>query len=162
MFFVIIKRFAHNYALLIQIDGRYGMVSFYCCFVEMKMFIVYCLLRQDLVCRSYLPHHWINYSHSLGIFHPDNTAMFAHNIPLLLLLLLLSLVGVSRSQRRNPFLSPSALDSRQGLGGGEFLPENVVRARGLTEQLARRYHYLQYVKTVFRQLKEEYGRSAIY
>ena len=85
--------------------------------------------------------------------------MFAPNIPLLLLLLPLCLVSVSRSQRGNPFLSPSVLDSRQSLGGGDFLPENMVRARGLTEQLVRRYHYLQYVKSVFRHLKEEYSRS---
>ena len=85
--------------------------------------------------------------------------MLAPNIPLLLHLLLLSLLGLSHSQRRNPFLSPSVLDSRQSLGGASFLPENMVRARGLTEQLLRRYHYLQYVRTVFRHLKEEYSRS---
>ena len=84
--------------------------------------------------------------------------MFPPHIPLLLLLLL-SMLGVTPSlSQRNPFLSSSILD-RHSLGGGDFLAENLVRARGPTEELVRRYHYLQYVKTVFRHLKEEYTRS---
>ena len=121
------------------------------------MFIVYCLLYQVLPCCYYLLKGINYYIHLLSIFQLGNTAMFP---PHILLQLLLSMLAVSPSySQRNPFLSPSVLDSRQSLGGGNFLAENLVRARGLTEQLVRRYHYLQYVKTVFRQLKEEYTRS---
>ena len=71
-------------------------------------------------------------------------------------ILLLSLLGLSFSQL-NPFLPSSDL-SLSRLGGGDFLPEDSVTAVGAREQLVRRYHYLQYIKTVYQRLKEEYRR----
>ena len=54
-------------------------------------------------------------------------------------------------------LSASALLT---LGGADFLPEDSVTAVGLKQQLIRRYHYLEYVKSVYQQLKKEYTRCA--
>ena len=74
-----------------------------------------------------------------------------------ILILLGSLLG---SSQVNPF-SPNSdlfLNSGLGLGGGDFLPEDSVPAVGVREQLIRRHHYLQYVRTVYTRLKEEYRR----
>ena len=54
-------------------------------------------------------------------------------------------------------MSNSAIGLRS-LGGGDFLPEDSVTAVGTKQQLIRRYHYLQYIKTVYKKLKQEYSR----
>ena len=69
---------------------------------------------------------------------------------------MLSFLSLSFSQL-NPFLPSSDLSDLR-LGGGDFLPEDSVTAVGAREQLVRRYHYLQYIKTVYQRLKEEYRR----
>ena len=58
--------------------------------------------------------------------------------------------------------SPSSLLSiggfGGGLGGGDFLPEDSVTALGVKQQLIRRFHYLEYIKAVYKKLKQEYTR----
>ena len=57
--------------------------------------------------------------------------------------------------------SPTSLLSIGGfgeLGGGDFLPEDSVTALGVKQQLIRRYHYLEYIKAVYKKLKQEYTR----
>ena len=76
-----------------------------------------------------------------------------------ILILVGSLLSSGYSQV-NPF-SPTSdlfLGSGLGLGGGNFLPEDSVPALALREQLVRRHQYLQYVRTVYTRLKEEYRR----
>ena len=53
-------------------------------------------------------------------------------------------------------LNPRWISSE--LGGGAFLPENSIPARGRRDKLFRRYHYLQYISLVFNKLKREYAR----
>ena len=78
-----------------------------------------------------------------------------------ILLCLLGLtVSISRAQTLNPYY-PSPLlgpDSPWRLGGATFQPEDSVTAAGLKQQLIRRYHYLEYIKTMYKELKKEYTR----
>ena len=78
-----------------------------------------------------------------------------------ILLCLLSInVSLIRVQNLNPYY-PSPLlgsDSLWRLGGAKFQPEESVTAVGLKQQLIRRYHYLEYIKTMYKELKEEYTR----
>ena len=72
---------------------------------------------------------------------------------------LLSL-SLASAQSVNPYYPSPLLSSHSvwRLGGADFLPEDSVTAVGLKQQLIRRYHYLEYIKSVYKQLKEEYTR----
>ena len=74
---------------------------------------------------------------------------------------LLSL-SLASAQSVNPYYPSPLLSSHSvwRLGGADFLPEDSVTAVGLKQQLIRRYHYLEYVKSVYQQLKKEYTRCA--
>ena len=73
----------------------------------------------------------------------------------ILLCSLIITVSLIRVQTQNPYYTSPILDS---LGGEQFLPEDIVTAVGLKQQLIRRYHYLEYIKTMYRELKEVYTR----
>ena len=84
--------------------------------------------------------------------------------------------SVSTQQASNPFIPSSDSKTAQllsplsiplqhpstHLGGAIFLPEDSVPAVGPRQQLLRRFHYLQYIKAIYRQLKEEYTRLYTY
>ena len=78
----------------------------------------------------------------------------------ILLCSLIIIVSLIRVQTQNPYFTSPILDSvsNWGLGGEQFLPEDSVTAVGLKQQLIRRYHYLEYIKTMYRELKEVYTR----
>ena len=76
----------------------------------------------------------------------------------------------SSAQQSNPYIPASKSEAlvhplhghpslfHLGLGGGDFLPENSIPALGTRQQLIRRFHYLQYIKEIYKQLKEDYTR----
>ena len=68
---------------------------------------------------------------------------------------------VEPQQSLSPYYpAPLSASALLTLGGADFLPEDSVTAVGLKQQLIRRYHYLEYVKSVYQQLKKEYTRCA--
>ena len=66
--------------------------------------------------------------------------------------------AVSQQSLSPYYPAPLSASALLTLGGADFLPEDSVTAVGLKQQLIRRYHYLEYVKSVYQQLKKEYTR----
>ena len=77
------------------------------------------------------------------------------------ILTLVLLDPVKSQQSLSPYYpAPLSASALLTLGGADFLPEDSVTAVGLKQQLIRRYHYLEYIKSVYKQLKKEYTRCA--
>ena len=83
-------------------------------------------------------------------------------ITVILTLVLLAPDAAVSQQSLSPYYpAPLSASALLTLGGADFLPEDSVTAVGLKQQLIRRYHYLEYVKSVYQQLKKEYTRSGV-
>ena len=102
-----------------------------------------------------------SHSYHQSLVSGGTIKMIPSLITVILTLVLLAPDAAVSQQSLSPYyptsLSASALLT---LGGADFLPEDSVTAVGLKQQLIRRYHYLEYVKSVYQQLKKEYTRCA--
>ena len=104
-----------------------------------------------------------SHSYHQSLVSGGTIKMIPSLITVILTLVLLAPDAAVSQQSLSPYYpAPLSASALLTLGGADFLPEDSVTAVGLKQQLIRRYHYLEYIKSVYQQLKKEYTRSGVH